>query len=56
MKIKVYAVIYRESSNFQCITRDFNKWLMELNKRRKEEGDIPEHKHEFDVFEDIIEV
>ena len=64
MKIKVYVVFYvgayaKVGGDFQCVTTDFDKWLKQHNEDRGAftDEEVPiEHKDEFKIFEDTIEV
>jgi len=58
-EIKVFAVFYKDNMSFQTITTDFGKWLKEHNELRGAFTDsevLIEHKHEFEIFEDVIEI
>ena len=62
-EIKVYVVFYvgdcASEWNFQCVTTDFDKWLKQHNEDRGAftDEEVPiEHKDEFKIFEDTIEV
>ena len=56
MKVKIYAVFYTYENNneFEAITTDFNKWLDSHNRRRKQDGNEPEDKDDFTIYEDEI--
>lgn len=58
MKVKVYAVFYTYENNhdFEVITTDFNKWLDAHNSRRKQDGNKPEDKDDFTIYEDEIKI
>ena len=59
VKDKIYLITYINSNTTGDDTiegyvekkGDFDKWLREHNKRRREEGEIIEYKDEFDIKE-----
>lgn len=50
----LYAIIYKEDNSIEAIVdspKGFNEWFRRHNKERKDNGEIPESKHEFDLVE-----
>ena len=51
---KIYLVTYIDHDSVEGYVnnlKDFDKWLINHNKRRKEEGDLLEDKKEFKIEE-----
>lgn len=49
-----YVIVYKEDNSIEAVVEsksDFKKWLSDHNKRRKDDGEIKESSHEFDLVE-----
>lgn len=50
----MYAIIYKEDNSIEAIVDSpsaFDEWFRRHNKERKDNGELPESKWEFDLVE-----